>query len=67
MADKAYSSKAVRAYLRERGMQCVIPEKGDQKANRNRKGSAGGCPVTYDKEAYKRRHVVGRGFTTLKQ
>ncbi len=67
MADKAYSSKAIRAYLRERGIQCVIPEKEDQKANRKRKGSAGGRPVQYDKEAYKRRNVVERSFNTLKQ
>lgn len=63
MADKAYSSKANRAYLRDRGIQCVIPEKEDQKANRKRKGSTGGRPVSYDKEAYKRRNVVERSFT----
>lgn len=67
MADKAYSSKANRAYLRDHGIQCVIPEKEDQKANRKRKGSAGGRPVSYDKEAYKRRNVVERSFNTLKQ
>ena len=27
MADKAYSSRAIRKYLRDRGIQCVIPEK----------------------------------------
>lgn len=42
MADKAYSSKAIRQYLRDRGIQCVIPEREDQKANRTRKGKAGG-------------------------
>lgn len=67
MADKAYSSKANRAYLRDRGIQCVIPEKEDRKANRKRKGSAGGPPVSYDKGAYKRRNVVERSFNTLKQ
>lgn len=67
MADKAYSSKAIRHYLRDRGIQCVIPEKEDQKANRKRKGQAGGRPVTYDKEAYKRRNVVECSFNTLKQ
>ena len=45
----------------------MIPEKDDQKANRKRKGSAGGRPVTYDKEAYKRRNVVERSFNALKQ
>lgn len=67
MADKAYSSRAIRQYLRDRGIQCVIPEKDDQKANRKRKGSAGGRPVGYDRDAYKRRNVVERSFNTLKQ
>lgn len=67
MADKAYSSKAIRTYLRARGIEAVIPEKDDQKANRSRKGSAGGRPVSYDTEAYKRRNVVERSFNTLKQ
>ncbi|MBV1781414.1 transposase, partial [Paeniglutamicibacter sp. ABSL32-1] len=31
MADKAYSSRGNRKYLRDRGIQCVIPEKDDQK------------------------------------
>lgn len=39
LADKAYSSKATRQYLRERGIGCVIPKKDDQKADRIRKGS----------------------------
>jgi transposase len=56
MADKAYSSKGIRSCLRVHGIQCVIPEKEDQKASRKRKGSAGGRPVTCDKEAYKRRN-----------
>lgn len=67
MADKAYSSRAIREYLRERGIQCVIPEREDQKANRKRKGKAGGRPVTYDREAYKRRNVVECSFNALKQ
>lgn len=67
MADKAYSSKAIRAYLRDRGIECVIPEKDDQKDNRKRKGSAGGRPVGFDTDAYKRRNVVERSFNTLKQ
>ena len=50
MADKAYSSKGIRSFLRSHGIQCVILEKEDQKANRKRKGSAGGRPVTYDRK-----------------
>ncbi|MFG3013871.1 transposase [Streptomyces cinerochromogenes] len=37
-ADRAYSSRANRAYLRRRGVACTIPEKSDQ--IRNRKSSA---------------------------
>jgi hypothetical protein len=38
-ADKAYSPRANRAYLRERGIFAVIPVKADQAANRRKKGS----------------------------
>lgn len=33
-ADKAYGSRANRAYLRKRGIRCTIPERRDQTANR---------------------------------
>jgi transposase len=49
-ADKAYSSRANRNLLRARGITAVIPERADQIANRQRKGSAGGRPVNYDTE-----------------
>ena len=64
--DKAYSSRAVRELLRSRGIQAVIPERSDQIANRQRKGSAGGRPVTYDTEDYKNRNVVERFFNRIK-
>jgi transposase len=67
LADKAYSSKAIRALLRRKGVQAVIPERADQIANRTRRGSAGGRPVGYDAEAYKRRNVVERSFNVFKQ
>ncbi|GAA0937783.1 hypothetical protein GCM10009560_47370 [Nonomuraea longicatena] len=41
-ADKAYSSRGNRAYLRRRGIKAVIPEKADQAANRKKRGSCGG-------------------------
>jgi len=67
LADKAYSSRANRALLRRRGIVAVIPERSDQVANRKRRGSSGGRPVTYDIEAYKRRNVVERSFNVFKQ
>jgi len=48
-ADKAYSSRAIRAHLRTRGIANVIPEPDDQKALRKPIGSSGGRPVTYDR------------------
>lgn len=65
-ADKAYSSKANRAYLRKRGITAVIPEKADQQANRKKKGSKGGRPVSYDTERYKQRNTVERYFQRAK-
>jgi transposase len=67
MADKAYSSKANRKLLRERGIQAVIPERSDQIANRKRLGANGGRPPGLDTEAYKRRNVIERCFQTFKQ
>nr|WP_277627933.1 transposase [Arsenicicoccus dermatophilus] len=44
MADKACSSRAHRALLRRRGITTAIAEPRDQRANRKRRGSAGGRP-----------------------
>jgi transposase len=64
--DKAYSSRGNRAHLRERGIKAVIPEKKDQAANRKRKGSRGGRPVSHDAELYKERNTVERLINKLK-
>jgi transposase len=66
LADKAYSSKAIRAHLRARGITSVIPEPDDQKAHRRRRGSSGGRPVSYDKNAYRGRNVIERAFNGFK-
>jgi transposase len=65
-ADKAYSSRANRAYLRQRGITAVIPEKTDQAANRKRKGSQGGRPVRHNAEMYKERNTVERTINRVK-
>ncbi|WP_449473215.1 hypothetical protein [Streptomyces tanashiensis] len=39
MADKAYSSRAIRHHLRRRGIRAVIPVPADQAAHRRRRGS----------------------------
>ncbi len=55
-ADRAYSSRAIRACLRRRQIPHTFPEKRDQVGHRLRRGSAGGRPPGFDREAYKRRH-----------
>ncbi|WP_235840418.1 IS5 family transposase [Corynebacterium yudongzhengii] len=66
-ADKAYSSRAVRRYLREHRITATIPEKKNVIAARRRKGSKGGRPPSFDAESYKGRNVVERFFGNLKQ
>lgn len=63
LADKAYSSRAIRAHLRARGIGSMIPEPNDQKAHRKRRGSR---PVTYDRNAYRGRNVIERAFNGFK-
>ena len=65
--DKAYSSRANRAYLRRRHIKAVIPEKIDQAANRKKKGRRGGRPVTHDTELYKDRNTVERCINKFKE
>jgi len=66
-ADKAYSARGTRSYLRRRGIKAVIPQPADQAGHRKRKGSRGGRPVSYDPVEYAGRNVVERGFNVLKQ
>ncbi|WP_455754777.1 IS5 family transposase [Streptomyces prasinus] len=65
-ADKAYSNRRTRCYLRRRGIRHVIPEKSDQIVNRVRRGRAGGRPPGFDKERYKKRNTVERAINKLK-
>ncbi|MFI7288403.1 bifunctional DNA primase/polymerase [Streptomyces anulatus] len=67
LADRAYSSRQIREYLRRRQVPHTIPEKRDQAEHRSRRGSAGGRPPSFDREQYKARHTVENRIALLKQ
>ncbi|MCR1981361.1 transposase [Cellulosimicrobium cellulans] len=67
MGDRAYSSRAIRAELRRRGIVAVTPEPRDQQAHRRRRGSRSGRPVEYDPATYKGRNAVERFFNRIKR
>lgn len=64
--DRAYSFNKQRKILRRRGIVCVSPEPEDAKASRLAKGSKGGRPPKFDRQAYKGRNVVERCINRLK-
>ncbi|WP_372478509.1 IS5 family transposase [Streptomyces daghestanicus] len=66
IADKAYSSRGFRGYLRQRGIAHTIPEKNDQRKHRRNRGRRGGRPPGFDRETYRRRNAVERCFNRLK-
>ncbi|UOB15360.1 IS5 family transposase [Streptomyces sp. HP-A2021] len=66
IADKAYSSRGFRVYLRRRGIAHTIPEKADQRQHRLRRGGHGGRPPGFDRVTYRRRNMIERCFNRLK-
>ena len=67
LADKAYSSKRNRAWLRHHGIQAVIPERADEIRNRLKRGRRGGRPPAFDPTAYHDRNTIERSINKLKQ
>lgn len=63
-ADKAYSGKPTRKYLRSRGIKPVIPIK---KQPSNTKKAKKGPPPNFDEQIYKERNVIERLINHLKE
>jgi putative transposase len=66
LGDKAYSSRANRTLLRSKRVRAVIPQRADEIEHRQRRGSTGGRPPSFDPLTYKRRNVVERSFNDHK-
>jgi transposase len=58
--DKGYSVKRVREWLKARGIEPVIPHKDNEQARHD-------PATTFDKEAYRQRHVVEQCVGWLKE
>ncbi|WP_425556150.1 transposase [Kitasatospora nipponensis] len=60
LADRAYSSRAIREHLHKRSSRTVIPQPADQIANSKHRGRSGSRPTAFNREAYKQRNTVER-------
>ena len=65
LGDKAYSSRAIRSYLRRRRIVATIPEPADQARNRVRRGRSAGRPPAFDPDSYTQRNIVERAINKL--
>ena len=59
--DKGYSYDRIRRWLRGRGIGATIPQRSDQEARRR------GRPLKFDADLYRRRNVVERCVSWLKE
>jgi transposase len=66
-ADKGYSYPCCRQALRRRGQKHLIPQRRDQREQRQKKGQSGGRPVVFVQADYAKRNVVERCILRLKQ
>ena len=58
--DKAYSSDTIRGFLKDRGIEPIIPHKDNEKARHDPEQK-------FDKETYKRRSIVEQSIGWLKE
>lgn len=65
--DKGYSYPRCRRVLRGRKLRHVIPERKDQRQQRQAKGYRGGRPPRFERWAYRLRSWAERGVNRLKQ
>lgn len=65
--DKGYSYPKCRQALRRRGIRHVIPERKDQREQRQAKGYRGGRPPRFDRAVYRLRSWAERCVNRLKQ
>jgi transposase len=59
--DKGYSYPRIRAWLRKHGIEAVIPQRDDQRAQHR------GRPLKFNRDVYRQRNVVERCIGWLKE
>jgi transposase len=67
LADKAYSSGAIRTSLCARRIKATIPSRANEITGRRGRGRKGGRPPAFDEEIYKTRNVVERTINKLRE
>jgi transposase len=66
LADKAYSTGPIRAWLRKHHITAVIPTPSSQQRGRRNRGRNGGRPPNFDPAAYRDRNTVERTINKLR-
>ena len=59
--DKGYSYPRIRQWLRDHGIEAVIPQRDDQRAHHQ------GRPLNFDKDSYRRRCIIEQCIGWLKE